>query len=104
MSSQHESNQQGEVAVLDAVVRGRVHNVGFRMFVYQRARSLGLGGYVRNAPEHTVEVHAIGPHPEIDQLLRDLWRGPSAARVTGVDYSWHDAGSADLPPVFEVRP
>src|SRR3972149_240154 len=39
------------LAALRAVVRGRVQGIGFRDYVYTRARFLGLSGYVRN-PAH----------------------------------------------------
>src|SRR3989304_2552776 len=38
-------------ASLRAVLRGRVQGVGFRDYVYTRARFLGLTGYVRNLPD-----------------------------------------------------
>ena len=34
--------------MLHVVVRGQVQGVGFRWFVRERARELGIGGWVRN--------------------------------------------------------
>jgi len=77
---------------LRAVVRGRVQGVGFREFVYNRARFLGLRGYVRNGEDgRTVEVVAEGPKPALEQLIDYLWAGPRSARVEGVNVTWGEA-------------
>jgi acylphosphatase len=76
-------------ASLHAVVRGRVQGVGFREFVYMRARFLGLRGYVRNLPDmRSVEVVAEGERASLEQLLDYLREGPRAARVDGIDVTW----------------
>lgn len=50
------------------IVTGRVQGVGFRWFTQNRARSLGLCGWVRNMPNGTVEVWAEGPPSDLDSL------------------------------------
>lgn len=78
---------------LHALISGRVHGVGFRVFVLRRAQMLGLTGRVRNLyfPARQVEVIAEGPEEALEQLLAALRRGPSAAEVTRVDVSWEPA-------------
>ncbi len=66
------------------VVEGGVQGVGFRYFVRQRARALGLGGRVRNLPDGSVEVVAQGTPRTLAELEAALWRGPSLARVSHV--------------------
>lgn len=62
-------------------VEGRVQGVGFRWFVRERARRLGLAGWVKNLPDGTVEVAARGDSQEV-QMLRDaLAKGPPGASV-----------------------
>lgn len=66
------------------VVEGRVQGVGFRYYVLRAARELGLGGHVRNLPDGSVEVEAVGAVEALaafEQLLRE---GPPAARVTAL--------------------
>jgi acylphosphatase len=76
-------------------VSGRVQGVGFRWWVSEEARALGLDGSVRNSPDGTVEV-ALGGDPGIvDQLALQLQRGPSGARVEAV---------AELPPPTRPLP
>jgi len=76
-------------ASLRVVVRGRVQGVGYRDFVYMRARFLGLRGYVRNLPDMcSVEVVAEGDRAGLEQLLDYLREGSRGARVDGLDVTW----------------
>jgi DNA ligase D-like protein (predicted 3'-phosphoesterase) len=67
------------------VVRGRVQGVGFRDAVVGRAGKLGLLGWVRNADDGSVAVHAEGPQAAVDELVGFLEQGPPAARVESVE-------------------
>jgi len=64
-------NQSGtnEIQELHASVRGQVQGVGYRYFVIEKARALGLGGYVRNERNGGVEVLSQGPRPALERLL-----------------------------------
>ncbi len=79
-----------ETVQLHALVHGYVQGVGFRAFVRQRARALGLPGYVRNTPEGGVEVIALGPRSILEELLADIQRGPSESEVSFVDVDWQE--------------
>jgi acylphosphatase len=63
--------------------------VGYRFFAQRAAERLGLAGYAKNLPDGRVEVYAIGSHPALQSLRRELERGPGAASVSNV--SEHDA-------------
>jgi len=69
---------------LRAIVTGRVQEVGYRYFVQRVAVPLGLVGYVRNLSDGSVEVIASGTRSSVEQLIRQLWEGPSASRVEAV--------------------
>jgi DNA ligase D-like protein (predicted 3'-phosphoesterase) len=71
-------------AAIRAVVSGAVHAVGFRDATRRRARELGVTGWVRNAEDGTVVVHAEGPPAAIEVLLLFLAEGPPGAAVAGV--------------------
>ena len=76
--------------------------VGFRYFVADQAQTLNLTGWVRNSESGaTVEVVAEGEEARLQGLEAALRRGPSHARVEGVDADWSDAleGFSD----FQVR-
>ena len=74
----------GELARLEANVRGRVHGVGFRYFVVVRAMHLGLTGFVANAQDGSVRVVAEGPRADLETLLEALHEGPASAIVENV--------------------
>jgi acylphosphatase len=73
---------------LTATVRGYVQGVGYRYFVLQHARALGLTGYARNEPDDSVTVVAEGSASLLTQLIEALRRGPEGADVQNVQISW----------------
>lgn len=66
-------------------VRGRVQGVGFRWFVRERARALGLTGWVRNRPDGSVEVLAFGDDTALQRLRALLRSGPTGAHVSDIE-------------------
>jgi acylphosphatase len=93
--------EEGPVA-FRAIVRGRVQGVGFRDYVYMRALSLGVTGYVRNMVDgRSVEVVAQGPRGALDRLLAQLHGGPRSSRVDAVDVD--SISASDDRREFEVR-
>ena len=65
--------------------------VGFRYFVVDEARKLGLAGWVRNGDDGaSVELVAEGPEDALRQLEAKLRRGPRLARIDAVDATWSD--------------
>jgi acylphosphatase len=90
------------MAVLHAVVRGRVQGVGFRWFVRERAREFGVRGWVKNRGDGSVEVRAAGQAADIERLRRALAGGPPGARVTAVDDLPEGEQAEDLPFPFAI--
>jgi DNA ligase D-like protein (predicted 3'-phosphoesterase) len=78
------SGKAGAVAVR-ATVRGAVQGVGFRYTTVERARELGAVGWVRNADDGSVAVHAEGSEEAVAGLLEFLAEGPPGARVEAVE-------------------
>jgi len=83
-----------------AWIRGAVQGVAFRWSTKQRARELGLAGWVRNLPDGRVEAWIEGEGPAVETMVAWLHRGPPAARVAGVDVAEEQATGAER---FEVR-
>lgn len=78
---------------LHVAARGRVQGVGFRWFVRERARALGVTGWVRNNGDGSVEVAARGPADALRALAAALREGPRGAHVTSLD----ELGPTDEP-------
>ena len=81
-------------------VTGRVQGVGFRWFVREAGRRLGLAGTVRNEPDGAVMLEAAGPAEGIAELRRLVERGPDGAHVSAVEEL--APGADDLPVPFGV--
>jgi acylphosphatase len=64
---------------------GRVQGVFFRAETRARAESLGLSGWVRNAPDGIVEAVFEGGPERVDSMVEWCRRGPSGARVDELD-------------------
>ncbi len=73
---------------LSARITGRVQGVFFRASTERRARELGLGGWVRNRRDGSVELIAEGSPTECERLLEFCRAGPVGARVDGVEAEW----------------
>lgn len=65
-----------------AIAHGLVQGVGFRYFVLTRAVALGLGGWVRNRSDGTVEFEAEGDTHALESLLSAVKIGPRSAHVS----------------------
>ncbi|MCG5531435.1 acylphosphatase [Halorhodospira halochloris] len=70
---------------LHCYVSGLVQGVCFRAYTQEKARQLGLSGYVRNLADGRVEVLASGDSAQLAELCQWLHQGPPAARVEQVD-------------------
>ncbi len=69
-------------------VSGLVQGVGYRWFVEEHARALGLTGFVRNLWDGRVEIVVEGDRGLIEELIKDLRVGPHLADVRKVDINW----------------
>lgn len=78
----------GARSAAEIVVRGRVQGVGYRNYVERKAGQLGLAGYVMNMKDGCVRVRAEGPRPVIEELARELEKGPPLARVEEISVMW----------------
>jgi|SRR5450755_560538 acylphosphatase len=88
---------QASVQARRFLVRGRVQGVGFRWFVEREAHILQIAGWVRNNPDGSVEVLAMGTRDQLAGMRSRLQEGPRAARVDEVEES-------DVEPVVGLNP
>jgi acylphosphatase len=67
------------------IVAGRVQGVFFRAGCRERARALGVAGWVRNAEDGLVEAVFEGQADGVEAMVRWCRTGPSHAHVDSVD-------------------
>jgi len=73
------------------LISGRVQGVLFRKELTNRARHLGVVGWVRNLRDGRVEAIAEGERSKVEELLRFSRIGPPGAKVVNVDVTWLEA-------------
>ena len=66
-------------------ITGRVQGVSYRAWTQDRARSLGLSGWVQNEADGSVTALIQGPEEAVAALIRAARGGPTAAWVSAVD-------------------
>jgi acylphosphatase len=81
-------------------VTGLVQGVFFRAWAAEQARMLGVAGWVRNAPDGSVEGYLEGEAGDVRQLIDRLRQGPPSAQVAQVSVEEAAPEGADR---FEVR-
>ena len=62
-------------------VSGKVQGVGFRYFVRQEARALGITGWVMNLKDGTVTMEAQSSPQILEQLIEKLKKGNGFSKV-----------------------
>jgi acylphosphatase len=91
---------EGAIERARVKVSGRVQGVFFRAETRDRARSLGLSGWVRNAPDGSVEAAFEGPEERVQSMLEWCRRGPALAAVTDVSVDREEPRGE---PGFKIR-
>jgi acylphosphatase len=79
-----------------------VQGVGFRWYVRERARRLGLRGWVKNNSDGSVAVVAAGAESVLARFVEDLAIGPQGAKVSSVDDA-HWQADDELPFPFAIH-
>ena len=77
-------------------ISGRVQGVGFRYFVVQKAREIGITGWVKNTVEGGVLIVAQGTETDLKTFTDYLRIGPTLSRVDRITIN-----KIQLPTVFD---
>lgn len=72
------------------LVSGRVQGVYYRSYAQNRARQLGLKGWVRNNPDGSVEMVCEGEEEAVESMIDWCWKGSPSSRVSGVEVAWEE--------------
>lgn len=70
------------------LISGRVQGVFFRYETSMRARTRGVGGWVRNLPDGRVEAVFEGRREAVDSMIRWCREGPRLAQIDSVELAW----------------
>jgi acylphosphatase len=80
------------------IISGRVQGIGYRAWMVEKARELGVSGWVRNRFDGSVEARVDGDTAAVEELLRLCRRGPRLAEVVRIEEDL-----ADPPELFGFR-
>lgn len=83
------------------LVSGVVQGVGYRQFCREKARILGVTGWVRNLRDSRVEALIQGTNSVISDYKRMLDIGPARAKVEDIKVMVVD--KAKIMKEFEIR-
>jgi acylphosphatase len=78
-----------------------VQGVGYRAWAEEKAKALGLSGWVRNRRDGSVEVLISGDVPPVEEMLGLCWQGPPAAQVERVE---SESAPAPMQTAFRTLP
>jgi acylphosphatase len=82
-------------------VSGKVQGVFFRQNTLEKAKALGLKGWVKNTQDERVEAIFEGEKEKVEKILEWMKIGPPLARVENVEIRFEDfKGEFDD---FEIR-
>jgi acylphosphatase len=70
------------------IIQGLVQGVYFRASTRDEAIRLGVGGWVRNLPDGSVEALFEGEKKKVEEIVGWCYKGPPGAQVIKVDLIW----------------
>jgi acylphosphatase len=82
-------------------IHGRVQGVCYRAWAVETAHRLGVGGWVRNRADGTVEMLVHGSDAAVRDMIESAREGPPVARIERIDVA---AAEAPASSGFATRP
>ncbi|MCG3212757.1 MAG: Acylphosphatase [Anaerolineae bacterium] len=83
------------------LIEGRLQGINFRYLTQDKARGLGLVGFVRTLADGRVEIEAQGNKEQVDELLEWCQQEPHSSLIKSILFRYDEVtkGYAD----FSVR-
>jgi len=72
------------------IVSGRVQGVFFRAETKEKAKELGVFGWVKNLSEGRVEAVFEGERATVEEMVKWAKSGPPGAIINDLDLSWEE--------------
>jgi acylphosphatase len=94
-----------EMPKVRILITGKVQGVFFRQSARQQAKSLKIGGWVKNLPDGSVLSEAAGTETSLSEYICWCKKGPPRARVTNTVIEWLNQDQSSTIPVltdFEI--
>ena len=66
------------------IIFGKVQNVGYRYWLYQKAIKKNIRGWVKNKITGEVEALLIGNDKDVNEVIKQCEKGPHSSNVTQV--------------------
>lgn len=66
-------------------IYGRVHGVGFRFFTLEKAKEIGLKGWVQNNYDGSVEIMIQGEEEKLDLFVSEIEMGNELSIIEFID-------------------
>lgn len=88
-------------------ITGVVQGVGFRQFMKDNAKKMGITGWAANSPEGKVEavfqtnISGDEGKNKIQELIEICKKGPFMSEVRGIEINWKEGGERF--EGFEIR-
>jgi len=76
---------------IDVIVTGKVQGVWFRRYTQEKARELGVNGWVRNESDGTVTIVAEGNDKLLIKLIKWLEIGSPDSNVDTLKLNWGES-------------
>ncbi len=81
-------NKSMEYLRVKVIIHGIVQGVFFRASTRDEAIRTGVGGWVRNLPDGTVQALFEGEKKKVEEIIGWCHKGPPGARVDKVEIEW----------------
>jgi len=78
----------GKLVGANIYVKGIVQGVFYRAYTRDKARTLGLKGWVKNLPDGRVQIYVEGEEEKVEKLIEWCKIGPPHAVVEEVKVEW----------------
>lgn len=75
---------------LRIIVSGKVQGVGYRYFSQMKAVQYGVKGWVKNLPDGSVEIIALGGNDQLEPFIEDLRKGNPFSKINNMEITEMD--------------
>ena len=79
-----------ETVQVRILIEGKLQGINFRYKTQDRAKELGLVGFVRNLSDGRIEIEVQGNQPDVEKLLEWCQEEPHSSQIKSILYRYDD--------------